>query len=146
MTNGGITPAYAGNTPALQTHHRHRRDHPRLRGEHLIPPRSTSPKAGSPPLTRGTRTAASVRAWKSGITPAYAGNTGACTVLKYVKRDHPRLRGEHSFVCELFSAISGSPPLTRGTPGIVSSEIRRKGITPAYAGNTKLHISKLCRK
>ena len=55
FSNAGITPAYAGNTccrcgllPCL-------RDHPRLRGEHLLPDLVVAELPGSPPPTRGTR-------------------------------------------------------------------------------------------
>ena len=50
-----ITPAYAGNTPAIKEVYRPLRDHPRLRGEHEFKEIQVIGKVGSPPLTRGTR-------------------------------------------------------------------------------------------
>ena len=59
-------------------------------------------------------------------------------------QDHPRIHGEHMLTVFLLKSISGSPPHTRGTQGVVSKETQLSGITPAYTGNTlaeKLEIS-----
>ena len=50
-----ITPAYAGNTPCDDILNLIVRDHPRLRGEHLLTAKLIHSKRGSPPLTRGTQ-------------------------------------------------------------------------------------------
>ena len=51
-------------------------------------------------------------------------------------QDHPRLRGEHSFLSKENTEILGSPPPTRGTPDVPDAPDVPDGITPAYAGNT----------
>ena len=135
----GIIPAYAGNTrglarfdtlhPGSSPHTRgtrrkewcrneHPRDHPRIRGEHEIPQIDAA------------------FAW--GIIPAYAGNTwfsSLCVNLtpgssphtrgtrswrrssSRLRRDHPRIRGEHDARAKRHVVVSG--------------------IIPAYAGNTR---------
>ena len=72
---------------------------------------------GSPPPTRGTRAKIDKNKKVDRITPAYAGNTDYDRILNYLKRDHPRLRGEHYHI--IYNSIPGYR------------------ITPAYAGNTK---------
>ena len=51
------------------------KDHPRLRGEHLVAAIGPAIIAGSPPPTRGTLEPILSSAGLSRITPAYAGNT-----------------------------------------------------------------------
>ena len=139
----GIIPAYAGNTfraasesislRGSSPHTRRtprprrltrnpRRDHPRIRGEHLprrfrvnliagiipayaenTPSATTYPQSttGSSPHTRGTRTGAS------------------CS--RTCPRDHPRIRGEHLARSAMYISVAG--------------------IIPAYAGNTQ-NVSK----
>ena len=70
-----ITPAYAGNTTCKSCLCHHRRDHPRIRGEHKQILKSVRKHGGSPPHTRGTLTADSISDLGLRITPAYAGNT-----------------------------------------------------------------------
>ena len=176
---GGIIPAYAGNTsrescdrarrlgssphtrgtlPPTFPQPLYRRDHPRIRGEHvhqtvldavhdgIIPAYAgnTSMVAialvmvlGSSPHTRGTRLFLAASMSLKGIIPAYTGNTGRVGEVRLHRtgssphtrgtqaaksrgtpttRDHPRIRGEHAASCK-----GGS---------------RRRGIIPAYAGNT----------
>ena len=91
---------------------------------------------GSPPPTRGTRIILSASALLIGITPAYAGNTTICFLVGAGKKDHPRLRGEHSTGKRCGSLLLGSPPPTRGTHKIHVPDRFDCRITPAYAGNT----------
>ena len=93
-----------------------KRDHPRLRGEHIILGFVQSAHEGSPPPTRGTQAFLSLTASVTGITPAYAGNTVAKALS--------------------FALSAGSPPPTRGTLIKTDGDELEKGITPAYAGNT----------
>ena len=132
----GIIPAYARNTRSGTHRGKATQDHPRLRGEH----RPCSPcrpfRAGSSPLTRGTRQPNAPRDRLVGIIPAYAGNTRRSATSCSPRRDHPRLRGEHAFgVCALKLAV-GSSPLTRGTHRRTYPHAGCRGIIPAYAGNT----------
>ena len=75
LSCSGITPAYAGTTPAL--------------------PQSVLLAPGSPPLTRELPEAVRQHGRTAGITPAYAGTTIARVVIMRLSRDHPRLRGNY---------------------------------------------------
>ena len=99
---------------------RERQDHPRIRGEHLIPVIDGCCLAGSSPHTRGAQTGDLRDGRYQRIIPAYAGSTGLISPGRRRCRDHPRIRGEH-------------PARTAG-PGC------RRRIIPAYAGSTILPI------
>ena len=91
----GIIPAYAGNTRS-RTRFTHRRwDHPRVCGEHHQAPRVLARNSGSSPRMRGTQGAALDQVIYEGIIPAYAGNTQELPYRGFVRRDHPRVCGEH---------------------------------------------------
>ena len=75
LRQSGITPAYAGNTQYNLGEPMSRRDHPRLRGEHLYKKGLINLWIGSPPPTRGTLPNLTQTINNTGITPAYAGNT-----------------------------------------------------------------------
>ena len=134
----GIIPAYAGSTPSPRSYSSSwRGSSPHTRGA----PRRTACRARcrwDHPRIRGEHWFSRVqRVLSSGIIPAYAGSTpshippsvsaqgssphtrGARVVrpvVDAVRRDHPRLRGEHSCIAVL------------ERPGW--------GIIPAYAGST----------
>ena len=111
----GITPAYAGNTACTDLWPVSLKDHPRLRGEHLLFSRYSLHNSGSPPLTRGTLKFTMMPSVSYRITPAYAGNTQLSGAGGIPIWDHPRLRGEHLFRIFKDFFRMGSPPLTRGT-------------------------------
>ena len=90
-----ITPAYAGNTYMVPFKNTKTRDHPRLRGKHVVAVGALAGLAGSPPLTRETLQVCSVHELKFRITPAYAGNTPAPETVILTLQDHPRLCGKH---------------------------------------------------
>ena len=92
---GGIIPAYAGSTTVLGRVLDPRKDHPRIRGEHLVRAPAADEATGSSPHTRGARLIASWWAFRSGIIPAYAGSTRPRRLPGPGDRDHPRIRGEH---------------------------------------------------
>ena len=71
----GIIPAYAGNTGRDRIRLHPPRDHPRVCGEHhgAVEPRNCHP--GSSPRMRGTLAPSRPRCRRTGIIPAYAGNT-----------------------------------------------------------------------
>ena len=54
--------------------------------------------------------------------------------------DHPRLRGEHQYYRAKIKRKQGSPPLTRGTLTAPFNQLEPIGITPAYAGNTRISL------
>ena len=132
----GITPAYARNTIPPLYFEFSRRDHPRVCGEHAVPLKANRPRLGSPPRMRGTRPRPLSANKRTGITPAYAGNTN--TPYSDVNRleDHPRVCGEHTLSQRRRTPHAGSPPRMRGTPVLGKKAQHYSGITPAYAGNT----------
>ena len=133
----GITPAYAGTTGPGLSGGQCTPDHPRLRGDHLISMLDLEKSQGSPPLTRGPPLWVELGLPTLRITPAYAGTTPARGVPSPVRRDHPRLRGDHRDVFVIPRPNPGSPPLTRGPlPSLIAFHTCL-GITPAYAGTTR---------
>ena len=72
-----------------------------------------------------------------GITPAYAGKR-----FLYERRipepgDHPRVCGEKASGSGLADFRSGSPPRMRGKATILTKNVQKLRITPAYAGKSK---------
>ena len=141
----GIIPAYAGNTFHMTSIMVHRRDHPRVCGEHTqtVPP--TTSGAGSSPRMRGTRPMTRLTAHTTGIIPAYAGNTSMLYFAHKSQQDHPRVCGEHSIVDTLQAFHVGSSPRMRGTHCTDLVLLRWFGIIPAYAGNTRESLARLIR-
>ena len=91
---------------------------------------------GSPPHTRGILSSSCLPSSRSGITPAYAGNTISMTSALNFCWDHPRIRGEYDELNHSSTSPAGSPPHTRGILEDTANSIGKIGITPAYAGNT----------
>ena len=113
-------------------------DHPRIRGEHIVAGAAAAFAGGDHPRIRGEHGKLRERAHALiGIIPAYAGNTdviisGASLLpgssphtrgtrgdnisKRIFRRDHPRIRGEHTIPAAYVFAV--------------------RGIIPAYAGNT----------
>ena len=73
----GITPAYAGKSLTGTVWTRPPRDHPRLCGEKNFFGLCQHQYLGSPPPMRGKVFDALDDSIKNGITPAYAGKSGA---------------------------------------------------------------------
>ena len=71
----GITPTYVGNTIIKYKIKKGIRDHPHLRGEHLLVQLAIVIFLGSPPLTWGTPETKPVLTDEQRITPTYVGNT-----------------------------------------------------------------------
>ena len=91
----GIIPAYAGNTKSFYGKAVVERDHPRVCGEHISARPSSVLNRGSSPRMRGTLWRSRHSRRRTGIIPAYAGNTHhQDTDLERVG-DHPRVCGEH---------------------------------------------------
>ena len=72
---GRIIPAYAGNTMAVMFSRIEVRDHPRVCGEHAAICSCAVTSTGSSPRMRGTRVLRPEPGIRTGIIPAYAGNT-----------------------------------------------------------------------
>ena len=132
----GIIPAYAGNTNCRSACVAPNRDHPRVCGEHSEWQRMFHTCPGSSPRMRGTPNPAILLGSSRGIIPAYAGNTKPYKCRSVMMWDHPRVCGEHEFAVMALVAVLGSSPRMRGTQNISARQCLRRGIIPAYAGNT----------
>ncbi len=138
-TRPGIIPACAGSTPTSTAAPRPKRDHPRVRGEHMIRSMSAKVCVGSSPRARGAPFRGNFAQTYAGIIPACAGSTGRRPRRSTRPRDHPRVRGEHS--CDISSGVAryGSSPRARGAPEEVLGALDGVGIIPACAGSTLLY-------
>ena len=136
-TGAGIIPAYAGSTPSASPPPAPRRDHPRIRGEHILMTPPSTGLSGSSPHTRGAQGLGEICDKLGRIIPAYAGSTGWPKHHIQPHPDHPRIRGEHvDGVCHRFPD-GGSSPHTRGARDLVGVAGINSGIIPAYAGSTR---------
>ena len=154
----GIIPAYAGSTKMKQKGKGRAADHPRIRGEHtwssspFETPGGSSPHTrgapfvsrslhilmhGSSPHTRGAPQSGRRPPCGAGIIPAYAGSTRRLRLPDGPRRDHPRIRGEHTSRKEVRTQALGSSPHTRGALSSVPEAPPRARIIPAYAGSTR---------
>ena len=111
----GLIPARAGNTWQVVSRFLSTGAHPRSRGEHEVFLLLNWFFAGSSPLARGTRCGGQAKASRLGLIPARAGNTVDEPDSRYVRRAHPRSRGEHNDVWADVYLMPGSSPLARGT-------------------------------
>ena len=71
-----------------------------------------------------------------GLIPAYAGSTACRARGRPQPRAHPRLRGEHAAAVDIARHANGSSPLTRGAHHIVTLDMAKERLIPAYAGST----------
>ena len=109
-----IIPACAGSTHPSSRHRARKEDHPRMRGEHNSPAKTSTCRTGSSPHARGAQDAAAIAGMASGIIPACAGSTVAFRPCDGQGRDHPRMRGEHAPTRQCWSCAVGSSPHARG--------------------------------
>ncbi len=116
----------------------HRRDHPRVCGEHRFSHLKRDRATGSSPRVRGTPQDAPPRSVRVGIIPACAGNTFLMLKVLVFMGDHPRVCGEHRLLDALPWPATGSSPRVRGTRVFEGSFEGDCGIIPACAGNTLL--------
>ncbi|EEP20775.1 hypothetical protein BIFANG_03345 [Bifidobacterium angulatum DSM 20098 = JCM 7096] len=93
-------------------------------------------KRGSSPRVRGTRYGRDLVSAPPGIIPACAGNTYIVSLATRLRRDHPRVCGEHQVRDTLYGTTQGSSPRVRGTRDGGRHDGARPGIIPACAGNT----------
>ena len=133
----GIIPACAGNTSRMQSRAQAPRDHPRVCGEHTTTATGKLADQGSSPRVRGTQRLVRAPRPEQGIIPACAGNTSSFAKSHLVAGDHPRVCGEHGSRSTALRLFLGSSPRVRGTPCRCAGALRRPGIIPACAGNTR---------
>ena len=134
--SAGITPAYAGKSPAPAMEPASGRDHPRVCGEKKSRRCCTSIGLGSPPRVRGKAAARPVCRFGHRITPAYAGKRDLVISGSGDIEDHPRVCGEKNGICRAKVPHLGSPPRMRGKALVLAAEKVKFGITPAYAGKS----------
>ena len=93
--------------------------------------------SGSSPHTRGAHLRRQKDSAAPRIIPAYAGSTQPRMSGRSNRRDHPRIRGEHSVSFLGGVVAGGSSPHTRGAR-LHQARPRGPGrIIPAYAGSTR---------
>ena len=129
-----ITPAYAGKSLHNACQIIFSQDHPRLCGEKQKRRCLCALRLGSPPPMRGKDQKAQVPIQRTRITPAYAGKSSVCRILKTPCGDHPRLCGEKHSTLVIRSRRLGSPPPMRGKVAHNANIVNWNRITPAYAG------------
>ena len=132
-----ITSAWAGKSPACRVHPCTGRDHPRVGGEKDSEESRWWALKGSPPHRRGKGGHFPGRVRPQGITPAWAGKSGAGYADKGRPGDHPRVGGEKRRLSECAQWAEGSPPRGRGKAacGALAGGVQR--ITPAWAGKSQ---------
>ena len=134
----GITPAYAGKSILIFMVLSSIRDHPRVCGEKSCVLLLRCRRPGSPPRMRGKGYDILGVSSNLRITPAYAGKS--CPFLRRTspRRDHPRVCGEKSSPTSSHRKGQGSPPRMRGKALAPAPTIDIIGITPAYAGKSRI--------
>ena len=133
----GIIPAFAGSTPASPRPPLRTGDHPRIRGEHTGRLSELSATQGSSPHSRGALGGVGVLRVRDGIIPAFAGSTTRRGRGRRIRRDHPRIRGEHPFPWLTKNDVPGSSPHSRGARNAEAPSGSWFGIIPAFAGSTR---------
>ena len=83
---------------------------------------------------------------RPGIIPAYAGSTWRLTRLVLVRRDHPRVCGEHFVQNARQAGSQGSSPRMRGAHPFETFYVRLNRIIPAYAGSTLHEVHRFSSK
>ena len=133
----GIIPACAGSTRGAPWTICSRRDHPRMRGEHVYFIDKSYRQRGSSPHARGAHQSLTRLSGGTRIIPACAGSTPAGVVLVEFYGDHPRMRGEHMPRPSSTRPAGGSSPHARGARRRTSDTYIKCRIIPACAGSTR---------
>ena len=115
---GGLTPAWAGTTRWSSVASTQLWAHPRMGGDHR------AQRADHGPVR--------------GLTPAWAGTTGPPSPTPGSPGAHPRMGGDHLPAPTAKGSWPGSPPHGRGPQAARDSDAQRVGLTPAWAGTTRL--------
>ena len=111
-------------------------------GEKLCPPYGAHNRSGSPPRGRGKAPARDSTQGGAGITPAWAGKRHKAVLSSGRYGDHPRVGGEKGASPGIAFFFPGSPPRGRGKAVSLQRNLRRAGITPAWAGKSGWSASK----
>ena len=109
-----ITPTYVGTTALQKRKAVRSKDHPHIRGDHIIGKVVELRGKGSPPHTWGPHPHKVSMFVKEGITPTYVGTTHTGSCICHTYQDHPHIRGDHEQSLAEVQAYTGSPPHTWG--------------------------------
>ena len=131
-----ITPPHAGKTERNRVSSASVTDHPRACGENFRHSRRNTAISGSPPRMRGKPGDDAERPCCPRITPAHAGKTISCSLVRFTQPDHPRACGENGLASFFDAPPIGSPPRMRGKQTDTQQGRERRRITPAHAGKT----------
>ncbi len=137
----GTTPACAGTTGVPRRGPQIERDHPRMRGDHCLMPRTTLRRPGPPPHARGPPDGSVDQGPPTGTTPACAGTTRRTALARSNCGDHPRMRGDHVAKEAAAENPVGPPPHARGPRAAGHRPRGHRGTTPACAGTTPVAIT-----
>ncbi len=132
----GITPACAGTTQPQRQVITQCQDHPRVCGNHSDGLVASDPVEGSPPRVREPLSPGFVGLRAAGITPACAGTTMDMAAERVHVWDHPRVCGNHTYICVNWLTPLGSPPRVREPRVDIATIGLSDRITPACAGTT----------
>ena len=152
LNDGGIIPAYAGNTSGCPRRNRSHRgssphtrgtpdcyarsacrcgDHPRIRGEHARHAREIHHEVGIIPAYAGSTLDPSSRVdFAGGSSPHTRGAPCRAATGRPSPRDHPRIRGEHHAAAPLLRPVAGIIPAYAGSTDSFDS------ITDMFAGSS----------
>ena len=131
-------PAHAGKTAHLLLRRKSWQEHPRARGENVMPIPQGAGVIGTSPRTRGKLPLLGGKVQRLRNIPAHAGKTDSTSEASILLTEHPRARGENvrSIPNRVYSC--GTSPRTRGKRiGGTDSVPNRRNI-PAHAGKTRL--------
>ena len=139
----GFTPAYAGKILPKRIEKYSSEVHPRIRGEDFLPKDKADQAQGSPPHTRGRFHEINPHGDFIRFTPAYAGKISSRVNSLYMRRVHPRIRGEDRRYLTALDKSRGSPPHTRGRFHEINPHGDFIRFTPAYAGKISSRVNSL---
>ena len=109
-------------------------------GEKLAFPAILARELGSPPRGRGKAPGHPVLRISARITPAWAGKSPPHWWRSSITEDHPRVGGEKLQELTGLRNTRGSPPRGRGKGRYSPPTATATGITPAWAGKSRLFI------
>ena len=132
----GLIPAFAGSTVCCRQRSIRRGAHPRIRGEDWSNPGELVLTPGSSPHSRGGPGAWICGLVCPGLIPAFAGRTFTGGAYRPLRRAHPRIRGEDSFIVLPVVVVLGSSPHSRGGRDVDRFMATTFGLIPAFAGRT----------
>ena len=117
-----------------------------MRGEKFRGTTGTRPELGSSPLARGKVFLDDVADRAGGIIPACAGKSFHLSLIPFIIRDHPRLRGE-KIALHAAAQIAWDHPSLRGEKLERSPEIMRlSGSSPLARGKAPAPYTRLCMR